>query len=147
MTGAMTRTVRLLGPWRSLLTLLPSLGVLTVSLWVAGCATGQRGPDIRNTTGIQAGVTTKKQVYERLGVPTDVFPAPDDGKVLLYEREEGRGMALGLGYGLFPVIRIGHMHTGSDTLYVLVDREGVVQNVGVTTQATLADYRLWPFGQ
>lgn len=123
------------------------LGLAVGVLALAGCIHRTRGLPVPSPSRVTPGVTTKSQVYELYGVPTDVFLFQDGSSILLYQQEQVRGRGLGVGFGVFPIVSFSHQHSGVDTLHVVVGPDRVVKKVGVWEQSDLATYRLSPFGQ
>ena len=132
--------------WRWIVRTMPAPMLLASFLVLGGCKTGTIGRDIVGFEQIVRGTDTKDTVYQRFGVPDDLFPNPDGGTLMIYQRQTDVGMTLGGGYGAFPVLVIGHAHVGSDMAYVVTDAGGVVTDVGIRKQSDLAVRRLWPFG-
>ena len=122
------------------------VGVLTLlCVVIGGCQTLRDGYRTGGPESLEVGVTTKQQVFERLGAPREVFVGKD-WQVLLYTEDVERGMGFDLKFYALPVLSMGHKHKASDTLIVMLDEKGVVESVRLTETSDSARYKLWPFG-
>lgn len=124
---------------------LPGAAAALLSVVIGGCQTLTDGTPTPGPEALEVGVTTKKQVYERLGTPRDVFYSSDQ-QVLLYYQDVARGMGVEFRFYALPLLVMGHRATGTDTLIVTLDEAGIVRDVQRTDASDYARYRIWPFG-
>lgn len=74
-----------------------ALLLLAAAFSASGCISHKSGLDLPDPAGLQAGTTTRAEVYERFGLP-DGIRRRADGVVLTYEIGAGRGYAVGVGW-------------------------------------------------
>ncbi len=126
---------------RSRLALCLSAGVLCLAL--SGCTITQMGTPA--TRPVTVGVTTKHQVYERLGIPSDITYTDTD-TILIYRMQHGKGVALGARAYIVQLLYLGHRHVGTDVFSVRIGADGKVASVSRFRGSDLISYGLWPFG-
>ncbi|MCA9771740.1 MAG: hypothetical protein KC466_04980 [Myxococcales bacterium] len=119
------------------------LAALVLCLAAAGCVTSRAGiPPSR--VGLEAGRTTKAEVYRRLGLP-EAVEFRGDAEVLQYGARRSRGTAFGLtGYGVQLMVR--NVNQATDRLEVFVGPDGVVRDVRSYPGTQALRGLLWPFG-
>ena len=126
-------------------TLALAITTATLALFGSGCTITEKGTPAPRSTRMTVGVTTKAQVYDQLGVPTEIAY---DGKesILVYRLEKGRGLTLGGGYGMMPLLLISHTHVGTDVFAIRIGADNKVASVRGVRGSDLVSYALWPFG-
>ncbi len=118
--------------------------VLMLLLALGGCAfnRGSLGDEIKTdaVTAIKKGVTSKTEVLSLLGAPDRVLQV--NGRDLFqYYRYDAKAGSL-----LLILINFSRVSVKSDDLFVLLNREGVVEDVLFTKRTDGMEFRFWPFG-
>lgn len=126
--------------------LLRSLPVLmTVGLLVQGCAfsRGTLGDDIKSeaVTSIKKGTTAKAEVLSLLGAPDRLLQV-NGRDVLQYYRYDAKAGSL-----LLILINFSRVSVKSDDLFVILNREGIVEDVILSKRTDGLEFRFWPFGE
>ena len=112
---------------------------------LAGCTRGKIRIDVPDASVVEVGMS-KVDVYELLGVPTEVFHG-DRRKMFFYHQEILRGMHLELSVaaGVPPLVTWGDLDIGSDSLVIMFDEHDEVEFAQFAGYQQLATYGLWPF--
>lgn len=119
-------------------------GFLVVTCFVPGCAfsRGTLGDELQSEVlaTIQKGTTTKEEVLHLLGAP-DRLLALNGRDVLQYYRYDAKAGSL-----LLIVLNFTRLSIKSDDLFVVLDRDGVVEDVISSKRTENLKFRFWPFG-
>jgi hypothetical protein len=122
------------------LTFLAALAIL-----IQGCAfsRGTLGDDIKTETidSIKKGITTKTEVVALLGAPDRVLPL-NGRDVYQYYRYDGK-----VGSLLLIIINFSRVSIKSDDLYVMLNQNGIVEDVISSKRTESLEFRFWPFGE
>jgi outer membrane protein assembly factor BamE (lipoprotein component of BamABCDE complex) len=110
-----------------------------------GCAfsRGTLGDDI-NTEAIESikkGVTTKSEVLNVLGAPDRVLPL-NGRDVYQYYRYDGK-----VGSLLLIIVNFSRVSIKSDDLFVMLNQNGIVEDVISSKRTENLEFRFWPFGE
>lgn len=113
--------------------------LLCLSL-LAGCAfvRGNVGDELKNEdiATIKKWVTTRAEVAARLGAPDEIVQAIGR-EIFHYRRYDSK-----LGYLVF----FSRLNIKSDNLYVLFNRDGVVDDIVFGKRTDQLKFQVWPFG-
>lgn len=119
--------------------------VLIVGPLAYGCAfsRGTLGEDIgvEAVAAIKKGTTTKTDVMSLLGAPDRLLQV-NGRDVFQYYRYDAK-----LGSLLLILVNFSRMSVRSDDLYVIVNREGIVEEVISSRRTDGLEFRFWPFGE
>ncbi|MBL8076192.1 MAG: hypothetical protein JNL29_17655 [Nitrospira sp.] len=119
--------------------------LLVMSLIMHGCAfsRGTLGDDIKPevVAAIQKGVTTKTDVVNLLGAP-DRLVQLNGRDVLHYYRYDAKAGSL-----LLIILNFTRLSVKSDDVFVIVNREGLVEDVIASKRTESLGFRFWPFGE
>ena len=111
---------------------------------VQGCAfsRGTLGDDIKPEAvdSIKKGVTTRTEALALLGAP-DRLVQVNGRDVLQYYRYDAK-----VGSLLLILINFSRVSLKSDDLYVVLNREGIVEDVILSRRTQGMEFRFWPFG-
>jgi len=111
---------------------------------VQGCAfsRGTLGDEIRADAiaSIKKGTSTKAEVLALLGAPDRLLQV-NGRDVFQYYRYDAKAGSL-----LLIVINFSRMSVKSDDLFVILNREGVVEDVISSKRTDGMEFRFWPFG-
>lgn len=111
---------------------------------VQGCAfsRGTLGDEIRADAiaSIKKGTSTKAEVLALLGAPDRLLQV-NGRDVFQYYRYDAKAGSL-----LLIVINFSRMSIKSDDLFVILNREGVVEDVISSKRTDGMEFRFWPFG-
>jgi hypothetical protein len=122
----------------------PILLLLAVGLLAQGCALsrGTLGEEIRPdaVAKIVRGVTTKSEVLALLGAPDRLLQV-NGRDVFQYYRYDAK-----VGSLLLIVVNFSRFSIKSDDLYVILNREGIVEDVISSKRTDGLKFRFWPFG-
>ena len=125
----------------------PLAGVVIVLALVMtqGCAfsRGTLGEDIRSESvaAIKKDTTTKAEVLSLLGAPDRLLQV--NGRDLFqYYRYDAK-----VGSLLLILINFSRVSIKSDDLFVILDREGIVEDVILSNRTDGMEFRFWPFGE
>ena len=118
--------------------------VTTMILTVNGCAfsRGTLGDELKTETisSIKKGVTTRTEVLAQLGAPDRLLQL--NGRDLFqYYRYDAK-----VGSLLLILINFSRVSVKSDDLFIVINREGVVEEVIVSKRTENLAFRFWPFG-
>jgi hypothetical protein len=123
---------------------LPLLGVLTLLFVVGGCAfsRGTLGDDIKPdaVTTIKKATTTKAEVLSLLGAPDRILQV-NGRDVFQYYRYDAKAGSL-----LLILVNFSRLSIKSDDLFVLLNRDGIVEDVISSKRTQGLEFRFWPFG-
>lgn len=107
---------------------------------LGGCAfvRGNVGDEFRDeaVATIKKGVTTRAEVAARLGAPDEIVHAAGR-EIFHYRRYDSK-----LGYILF----FSRLNIKSDNLYVMFNRDGIVDEVVFGKRTEGLEFQVWPFG-
>ncbi len=116
---------------------------LVVGLLSAGCAfsRGTLGDELKaeEIASIVKGTTTRAEVIARLGAPDRIVPA-NDYDIFHYYRYDAKAGSL-----LLIVLNFSRLTVKSDDLFVLLNRDGVVEDVIFSGRTQGMPFRFWPF--
>lgn len=119
------------------------LGSLVVTMLLQGCAfsRGTLGDDLRSevVATIQKDATTKEEVLRLLGAPDRLLPL-NGRDVFQYYRYDAKAGSL-----LLIVLNFTRLSIKSDDLYVIFNRNGIVEDVISSKRTDSLEFRFWPF--
>ncbi|MBL8037582.1 hypothetical protein ACYX34_03985 [Nitrospira sp. CMX1] len=119
--------------------------LLVVSLLLHGCAfsRGTLGDDVKTEvlTAIQKGITTKIEVVNLLGAP-DRLVQLNGRDVFHYYRYDAKAGSL-----LLIILNFTRLSIKSDDVFIIVNREGIVEDVLASKRTESLGFRFWPFGE
>jgi len=111
---------------------------------IQGCAfsRGTLGDDIKTeaVSSITKGVTTKTEVLALLGAPDRVLPL-NGRDVYQYYRYDAKAGSL-----LLILVNFSRISVKGDDLFIMIDQNGVVQEVISSKRTENLEFRFWPFG-
>ncbi len=118
--------------------------VTTMILTLNACAfsRGTLGDELKTETisSIKKGVTTRTEVLAQLGAPDRLLQL--NGRDLFqYYRYDAK-----VGSLLLILINFSRVSVKSDDLFIVINREGVVEEVIVSKRTENLAFRFWPFG-
>jgi len=125
----------------------PLVGTIIVLVLVLtqGCAfnRGTLGDDIRPeaVAEIKKATTTKAEVLSLLGAPDRLLQV-NGRDVFQYYRYDAKAGSL-----LLIVINFSRLSIKSDDLFVILNREGIVEDVISSKRTDGLEFRFWPFGE
>lgn len=121
------------------------LGSLVVTMLLQGCAfsRGTLGDEIQTGTvaAIHKGVTTKAEIIALLGAP-DRLVQLNGRDVFQYYRYDAKAGSL-----LLIVLNFTRLSIKCDDLFVILNREGIVEEVIASKRTDGLEFRFWPFGE
>ncbi|MFO0774980.1 MAG: hypothetical protein U0172_09980 [Nitrospiraceae bacterium] len=89
---------------------------------------------------IQKGTTTKDEVLKLLGAPDRIVPL--NGRDLFqYYRYDAKAGSL-----LLILVNFSRIGIKSDDVFVVLNREGIVEDVIASKRTEDLSFRFWPFG-
>jgi hypothetical protein len=119
--------------------------LITVVLLFQGCAfsRGTLGEEISSEAiaAITRGTTTKTEVLARLGAPDRLLQV-NGRDVFQYYRYDAK-----VGSLLLIVLNFSRFSVKSDDLFVILNREGIVEDVIASKRTDGLEFRFWPFGK
>ncbi len=119
--------------------------VVAGCLLVQGCAfsRGTLGDDINSeaVATIKKDSTTKAEMLALLGAPDRLLQV-NGRDVFQYYRYDAK-----VGSLLLIVINFSRFSAKSDDLFVIVNREGIVEDVISSKRTNGLEFRFWPFGE
>ncbi len=119
-------------------------GFLAVALLSQGCAfsRGTLGDDIKPevVASIIKGTTSKTEVLNLLGAPDRLLQL-NGRDVFQYYRYDAKAGSL-----LLIVLNFTRLSIKSDDLFVVLDKDGVVEDVISSKRTDGLEFRFWPFG-
>ena len=111
---------------------------------VQGCAfnRGTIGDDISPIAieKIKKGITTKPEVLSLLGAPDRLLQV-NGRDVFQYYRYDAKAGSL-----LLIAVNFSRLSLKSDDLFVLLNRDGLVEDVIYSRRTDGMEFRFWPFG-
>lgn len=117
--------------------------VLALCVLMQGCAfsRGTLGDDIKSEiiATIQKGSTTKSEVVNLLGAP-DRLVQLNGRDVFQYYRYDAKAGSL-----LLIVLNFTRLSIKSDDLFVILNRDGIVEDVIASKRTDNLEFRFWPF--
>jgi len=125
----------------------PLVGTIIVLVLVLtqGCAfnRGTLGDDIRPeaVAAIKKATTTKAEVLSLLGAPDRLLQV-NGRDVFQYYRYDAKAGSL-----LLIVINFSRLSIKSDDLFIILNREGIVEDVISSKRTDGLEFRFWPFGE
>jgi outer membrane protein assembly factor BamE (lipoprotein component of BamABCDE complex) len=109
-----------------------------------GCAfsRGTLGDEIKAdaVTSIKKGSSTKAEVLALLGAPDRLLQV-NGRDVFQYYRYDAKAGSL-----LLIVVNFSRLSVKSDDLFVILNREGIVEEVISSKRTDGMEFRFWPFG-
>ena len=121
-----------------LLVLLCTCTILTSCAFVRGNAGQEFGKEETNViTALQKGTTTRSEVASTLGAPDEIIAAVGR-EIFHYRRYDAK---LGL------ILFLSRLNVASDNLYILFDKEGIVEEVIFGKRTDDLEFQVWPFGE
>ena len=130
-----------------MLFLKPLTGIVIILALVMtqGCAfsRGTIGEDIKSESvaEIKKAVTTKTDVLALLGAPDRLLQV-NGRDVFQYYRYDAK-----VGSLLLILINFSRVSVKSDDLFVILNREGIVEDVILSKRTEGLAFRFWPFGE
>lgn len=126
-------------PWA----ILPMIACL-LAVFLQGCAfsRGTLGDDIRDeaVASIKKGTTTSSEVLALLGAP-DRLVQVNGRDVYHYYRYDAKAGSL-----LLILVNFSRMTIKDDDLFVVLNRDGIVEDVIASKRTDGMEFRFWPFG-
>ena len=125
----------------------PLAGIIIVLalIMTQGCAfsRGTLGEDIssESVAAIKKATTTKAEVLSLLGAPDRLLQV-NGRDVFQYYRYDAK-----VGSLLLILINFSRVSIKSDDLFVIIDREGIVEDVILSKRTDGLKFRFWPFGE
>jgi len=121
------------------------LGFLVVTMLFQGCAfsRGTLGDEIQIETiaALHKGITNKAEVIALLGAP-DRLVELNGRDVFQYYRYDAKAGSL-----LLIILNFTRLSIKSDDLFVILDRDGIVEDVISSKRTEGMEFRFWPFGE
>lgn len=116
----------------------------TMMLVLNACAfsRGTLGDEIKTDTinAIKKGVTTRTEILAQLGAPDRLLQL--NGRDLFqYYRYDAK-----VGSLLLIVANFSRVSVKSDDLFVIINRDGIVEEVIASKRTDNLEFRFWPFG-
>lgn len=125
----------------------PLAGIVIVLALVItqGCAfsRGTLGEDIRSESvaSIKKDTTTKAELLSLLGAPDRLLQV-NGRDVFQYYRYDAK-----VGSLLLILINFSRLSIKSDDLFVILNRDGIVEDVILSKRTDGMEFRFWPFGE
>lgn len=120
------------------------LGCFVVASLFQGCAfsRGTLGEDIKSEAiaAIHKGTTTQAEVLVLLGAPDRLLQL-NGRDVFQYYRYDAKAGSL-----LLIALNFTRLSIKSDDLFVILNREGIVEDVISSKRTERLEFRFWPFG-
>ena len=124
---------------------LTGIAIALVLVMIQGCAfsRGTLGEDIssESVSAIKSTRTTKAEVLSLLGAPDRLLQV-NGRDVFQYYRYDAK-----VGSLLLILINFSRVSVRSDDLFVILNREGIVEDVILTKRTDGLEFRFWPFGE
>ena len=122
----------------------PLLLLMALTLLLQGCAfsRGTLGDDIKTEAvgALKKGTTTKTEVIALLGAPDRVLQL-NGRDVFQYYRYDAKAGSL-----LLILVNFSRMSIKSDDLFVMLNQNGIVEDVISSKRTENLEFRFWPFG-
>ena len=123
----------------------PVLVLAVAAMLAQGCAfsRGTLGDDIKteSVSSIKKGVTTRAEVLTLLGAPDRVLPV-NGRDVYQYYRYDAKAGSL-----LLILINFSRISVKGDDVFVMIDQNGIVEEVLSSKRTENLEFRFWPFGE
>ena len=121
------------------------LGIALLGLLLTqGCAfsRGTLGDEIQSDAiaSIKKGASTKAEVLTLLGAPDRLLQV-NGRDVYQYYRYDAKAGSL-----LLIIVNFSRLSVKSDDLFVILNREGIVEDVISSKRTDGLEFRFWPFG-
>jgi type IV pilus biogenesis protein CpaD/CtpE len=118
--------------------------LVAVTVLLQGCAfsRGTLGDDIKTeaVAALKKGTTTKTEVTALLGAPDRVLQL-NGRDVFQYYRYDAKAGSL-----LLILVNFSRMSIKSDDLFVMLNQNGIVEDVISSKRTESLEFRFWPFG-
>jgi hypothetical protein len=118
------------------------LSVMILSLNACAFSRGTLGDELKTDAinSIKKGTTTRAEVLSQLGAPDRMLQL--NGRDLFqYYRYDAKAGSL-----LLIILNFSRISVKSDDLFVLINREGTVEEVIASKRTEGLEFRFWPFG-
>ncbi|MCC2640559.1 MAG: uncharacterized protein K0S45_972 [Nitrospira sp.] len=118
------------------------LSVLILTLNACAFSRGTLGDELKTEAinSIKKGTTTRAEVLAQLGAPDRMLQL--NGRDLYqYYRYDAKAGSL-----LLILVNFSRISVKSDDLFVLINREGTVEEVIASKRTEGLEFRFWPFG-
>lgn len=118
------------------------LAVMLLMLNACAFSRGTLGDELKTESinSIKKGVTTRADVIAQLGAPDRILQL--NGRDLFqYYRYDAK-----VGSLLLILVNFSRVSVKSDDLFVLINREGIVEEVIASKRTEGLEFRFWPFG-
>lgn len=123
---------------------LAGIVIILVLVIAQGCALsrGTLGEDIKSESvaSIKKATTTKAEVLALLGAPDRLLQV-NGRDVFQYYRYDAK-----MGSLLLILINFSRVSVKSDDLFVILNRDGIVEDVIASKRTEGLEFRFWPFG-
>jgi hypothetical protein len=123
----------------------PLAGIIIALMITQGCAfsRGTLGDDISSESvdAIKKATTTKAEVLALLGAPDRLLQV-NGRDVFQYYRYDAK-----VGSLLLILINFSRVSIKSDDLFVILNRDGIVEDVILSKRTEGMKFRFWPFGE
>jgi hypothetical protein len=117
---------------------------MALTMLLQGCAfsRGTLGDDIKTEAvgSLKKGTTTKTEVVALLGAPDRVLQL-NGRDVFQYYRYDAKAGSL-----LLILINFSRLSIKSDDLFVMLNQNGIVEDVISSKRTENLEFRFWPFG-
>ncbi|MEK7761563.1 MAG: hypothetical protein AAB433_08285 [Nitrospirota bacterium] len=124
---------------------LTGIVIILALMMTQGCAfsRGTIGEDIKSESvaEIKKATTTKAEVLALLGAPDRLLQV-NGRDVFQYYRYDAK-----VGSLLLILINFSRVSVKSDDLFVILNREGIVEDVILSKRTEGLAFRFWPFGE
>lgn len=121
------------------------LGFVMAALLFQGCAfsRGTVGDDVKTeiVVAIQKGTTTKTEVVNLLGAPDRLLQL-NGRDVFHYYRYDAKAGSL-----LLILLNFTRLSVKSDDVFIIVNRDGIVEEIISSKRTDNLSFRFWPFGE
>lgn len=118
------------------------LSVMILTLNACAFSRGTLGDEMKTEAinSIKKGTTTRAEVLSQLGAPDRMLQL--NGRDLFqYYRYDAKAGSL-----LLIILNFSRISVKSDDLFVLINREGTVEEVIASKRTEGLEFRFWPFG-
>ena len=96
---------------------------------------------LRSSRAIQKGTTTKTEVVNLLGAPDRLLQL-NGRDVFHYYRYDAKAGSL-----LLILLNFTRLSVKSDDVFIIVNRDGIVEEVISSKRTESLGFRFWPFGE
>ena len=119
------------------------LSVLFILLTDCAFNRGNIGEEFKSehVESIKKGVTTRAEVVSLLGAPDRILQA-NSYDIFQYYRYDVKAGSL-----LLILVNFSRLNIKSDDLYVLFNRDGIVEDVVFGRRTGRLEFQFWPFGE